>query len=100
MAYDIVWTETANLDLKELVQYIAIDDSHAALHFGNLVINRIEAIANFPLTGRIVPEEKEENLREVILSTYRLVYEIDQAEQLLYVVRIWHSAKGVLELLP
>jgi plasmid stabilization system protein ParE len=38
--------------------------------------NSGESLVNLPTRGRIVPEFKQENLRELLLDNYRLVYRI------------------------
>ena len=94
MAFRIDWTETALSDLLETVRYIAEDNPEAAQRLGNLIVDRIEGIAEFPFSARKVPEENNENLRELILRPYRLVLEIDSNLEVVYVLRIWHSSRG------
>lgn len=98
MAYAIGWAESALEDLKELVRYIAADDPVAADRFGRAIIKRVEALSSFPLTGRIVPEVGDDRLREVILAPYRIVYEVDEGLLRVVVVRVWHGARGTLNL--
>ena len=94
MGYQIVWTESANDDLKQIVSFIAIDDSDVAEKFGLSIIDQVETLSMHPRLGRIVPEEQIEEIRELILSPYRIVYEIYEKEKVIYVVRVWHSARG------
>ncbi len=94
MAYPIVWTETARNDLAQLVSYIASDDPVAAARFGEAIIDHIEQAALHPNSGRVVPEFQVETLRELILSPYRLIYEVHDETQKVYVVRLWHAARG------
>ena len=94
MGYQIVWAESANNDLKQIVSFIAIDDSDAAEKFGLSIVDQIEALSMHPRLGRIVPEEQIEEIRELIFSPYRIVYEIYEKEKVVYIVRVWHSARG------
>ena len=94
MGYQIVWTESGNNDLKQIVSFIAIDDSDAAERFGLSIIDQIEALSAHPRMERIVPEEQIEEIRELIVPPYRIVYEIYETERVIYVVRVWHSARG------
>ena len=98
MAFRIDRTERAQLDLQETVRYIAVDDPVSAKRFGDLIIDRIEGIADFPFSARKIPEKDEENLREIILRPYRLVLEIDPDREVIYVLRIWHSSRGTPEI--
>lgn len=98
MDYRVVWTKSALADLRDLVCYIARDDQTVAKRFGDLIVTKISSIQTFPRIGRLVPEYREDRLRELILSPYRIVYEIDDDQLILSVLRIWHSARGNLEL--
>jgi len=94
MDYQVVWTESAKADLKQLVTYIAEDNPSAAERFGLAIIEKIESVGEYPRIGRVVPEENNENLRELPYSPYRLIYEIHDNIRVVYVVRIWHSYRG------
>jgi toxin ParE1/3/4 len=98
MDYAIGWAESALEDLKDLVRYIAADNPVAAERFGKAIIRRVEVLATFPRTGRIVPELSDDLLREVIWTPYRIVYEVDDSLLRVSVVRVWHGARGELEI--
>ncbi len=98
MAYRVVWAEAALVDLRDLVRYIARDDRKVAKRFGDLVVTKVDSLQTFPRIGRIVPEYREDLLRELIVSPYRIIYEINDDAMILYVLRIWHGARGNLEL--
>jgi toxin ParE1/3/4 len=98
MDYRVIWTQAALADLRDLVRYIARDDQKVAKQFGELIIGKISSIQAFPRMGRMVPEYREDYLRELIVSPYRIVYEIDDEKLTLAVLRIWHAARGRLEL--
>jgi toxin ParE1/3/4 len=100
MAFRVVWSETALADLRDIVYYIARDDRQIAKRFGDLIVTKVESLQTFPRTGRIVPEYREECLRELIMAPYRIVYEIDDETTPLAILRIWHGTRGDLELLP
>ena len=98
MAYQIVWSKVALADLRDLVRYIARDNREAAGRFGNLIVSKVETLGPFPRIGRIVPEFRDDRLREIIITPYRIVYEIDDAAVTLSILRVWHGARGDLEL--
>lgn len=98
MDYSIVWTKTALADLAGLVRYIAADDPRAAKRLGELIISKVESISDFPRIGRIVPEYREDVVRELIVRPYRIVYELDDGARTISVLRIWHGARGDLSL--
>jgi plasmid stabilization system protein ParE len=54
---------------------------------------RSEQIANFPFSGRLVPEFETEQLREVIEGSYRIIYYI-KPEQI-DVIAVLHAARNI-----
>ena len=90
----IVWSKTALADLRDLVRYIAADDRETARRFGERIVSKVEGLSLFPRMGRMVPELRDDLLREVVLPPYRIIYELDEAGTMLSVLRIWHGARG------
>jgi plasmid stabilization system protein ParE len=100
MDYRIVWSKAALADLRDLVRFIAVDDPLAARRFGDRIVSRVEGLQSFPRLGRMVPEFRDELVREIILTPYRIIYEVDDDEGVLSVLRVWHGARGEPELPP
>jgi toxin ParE1/3/4 len=98
MAYRVVWSQTAVDDLRQIVEFIALDDAVAAANLADRVLNRIEQAAELPFSNRAVPEKSEETIREVILRPYRIVYQMDDQRDAIHILRIWHAARGVPDL--
>lgn len=98
MDYQIVWTESAREDLKQLVSFIAADDPIAAQRFGLRLVDHVEQASQQPWSGRKVPETNIEALRELIFPPYRIIYEIKDEEKTLHVIRVWHAARGEPEI--
>jgi len=98
MGHEVVLTLLAEGDLEEIVSFIAEDNPEAALATGRQIIERLEHLTSFPLSGRVVPEFGDDNLREIVHSHYRIVYQIVDEAKRIEVVRIWHGARGDLPL--
>ena len=98
MAYRLSWSPTARLDLRDLLTYIAEDDPAAARSFGRSLFRAIERLPRFPESGRIVPEFNEPTIREVIRKPCRIVYRIKAEDHTIEIVRVWHAARGTIEL--
>jgi toxin ParE1/3/4 len=94
VAYGLIWAPAALLDLKSLAAYIAEDDPAAGRKFVRSLFQVLERLAQFPQSGRIVPEFNEPNIREVIRRPCRIVYRIKSEEQIVEIVRVWHGARG------
>ena len=55
------------------------------------IISQVERLADFPESGRIVPEFGIMNLREIIHSPFRIVYRLDESR--VRIVRVWRSER-------
>ena len=92
MAGKIIWSLQAREDLRDVVTFIAAES------FGFRLMSKVDRLANFPLLGRVVPEEGDENIREIILRPYRIVYQVLAGQNAVAIVRIWHGARGEPEI--
>ena len=68
------WTEQAWKCLLEIERFVARDDPRAAARLVNRLIDRGDALAEYPEQGRRLPEIPESGLRELIVDNYRIVY--------------------------
>jgi plasmid stabilization system protein ParE len=55
------------------------------------IIERVEQLAMFPDSGRVVPEFDTPWLRELELPPFRIVYRRDEA--VVTVIRVWRSER-------
>ena len=55
------------------------------------IISQVERLADFPESGRMVPEFGITNLREIIHAPFRIVYRFDGSS--VRVIRIWRSER-------
>jgi toxin ParE1/3/4 len=71
------WTEQAVQDLRSIREFIERD----SLRYGRLVAERLydatTRIETFPRSGRTVPELGREDIRELIIGDYRIVYRLE-----------------------
>ncbi len=44
------------------------------------IVGLSRTLADFPLSGRKVPEFDDENIRELIAYSYRIIYVVEQSE--------------------
>jgi len=98
MAFKIIWSEQAREDLREIVTFIALDNPATAESFGYLLMTKVDALAQFPRLGRVVPEEDDEDIREIIFRSYRIVYQVIEKQQVVAIARVWHGARGEPEI--
>ena len=94
MAFKIIWSKQARDDLQAIVLFIAQDNPSVAASFGYQLMAKVDLLTGFPLLGRVVPEENDEAIREIILRPYRIIYKVGPEQQTIGIVRIWHGARG------
>lgn len=73
----IRWTSQALADLAEVSAYIAEDNPAAAQAWVNRLKSRVERASDFPRAGRRVPEFARDDIREVRVHSYRVVYRLE-----------------------
>jgi plasmid stabilization system protein ParE len=91
MAYKIRWSPRAASNFEDVCNYIAKDSEYYAALFAKKVNAVVKAIPQFPEAGRIVPEYRDETLREKIYENYRIVYRLKR--EFVEIVTICHGAK-------
>ena len=89
----VIWTEPALEDLSSVVHHIARDSPTYAARLGTSIVQAPRRLEDFPLSGRIVPEFSDENIRELIVGSYRLVYTV--RPEACYVVAIIHGSRDI-----
>ena len=98
MAYKLIWSPAARDDLHDIVVFIARDNPNRAMSFGYELISETERLREFPELGRVVPEYRSDNLREILFRPYRIVYRLDHERKFCQIARVWHSARGIPQL--
>ena len=94
MAFKIIWSEQARDDLQAIVLFIAQDNPPVAESFGYSLMSKVDLLAQFPQVGRVVPEENDETIREIIFRSYRIIYKIFMEKEIVAIARVWHGARG------
>ena len=89
----IEWTQPALLDLESIRDYISRDSEYYAARFIEKIIEAVEGLEKLPKMGRSVPEAEEENIREVLLHNYRIIYRVETGRIL--VLTIIHGARDL-----
>lgn len=70
----IVWSPLAIEKMSDISDYIALDNPLAALNWVETVFEEVEKLSQFPDSGRIVPELKNNQYRELVIGSYRVIY--------------------------
>ncbi len=85
------WTENAIGHLTNIYEYVAINSPMYAKRMVDKITRRSEQIADYPFSGREVPEYDAEDIREIIEPPYRIIYRIKPSQ--IDVLAVIHSAQ-------
>jgi toxin ParE1/3/4 len=88
----VTFAESAIRDLEDLRDWYSSQSApDTGTRLVREVVERVEQLAEFPASGRIVPEFETSWLRELIHPPFRIVYRLDADR--VRVVRIWRSER-------
>ncbi|MDI6804399.1 MAG: type II toxin-antitoxin system RelE/ParE family toxin [Bacteroidota bacterium] len=76
----VKWSLPAKEDLKQINDFISRDSKYYAKKVSTEIVERSEHLNLYPSIGRIVPEINEKNIRELIIYSYRMIYQISEDE--------------------
>ena len=93
MARKIIWSYGAMYDLDALAEYIARDSSFYAAAFTQQILDASRSLNEFSERGRVVPELGNPNVRELLISEYRLIYSIEQSR--VVILALVHGARDL-----
>jgi toxin ParE1/3/4 len=82
----LIWTEPALSDLQAIFDYISKDSEYYASVFIGEIIKSAEKLTDFPEIGRIVPEYQQNDIREILVQSYRVIYQLEQNQILILTV--------------
>jgi len=91
------WTDNAIVHISIIYEYIAHDSPLYAKKMIDKIIVRSEQIADFPLSGRKVPEYEKDDIREMIEKSYRIIYRIKSNK--IDVLAVVHCAQILTEVI-
>jgi len=87
----INWTDPA---LDGIFDFISRDAPAYAQIFVQQIMDAADRLEVFPRSGRAVPEARDENVREVIFQSYRVVYWIID-ETRLDITAVMHGSRDL-----
>jgi plasmid stabilization system protein ParE len=94
MAFKLIWSPVSRDDLRDIVRFIARDNVPRAQSFAYELMRRADILQEHPEAGRVVPEFRDPQFREIIFSPYRIVYRFQKSRKFVEIARVWHAARG------
>ena len=89
----ILWTRPALTSLLEIARYVQIENPSAARRLAAAIRSKVARLEKFPQSGRTVPEFPTSDLREIIVSDYRVIYRYLKALSRVEILAVRHSAR-------
>jgi plasmid stabilization system protein ParE len=83
----IIWSPLAIERASEIAEYIAQDKPSAAENWINTVFLKVEKLKSTPEIGRLVPEIRNNQFRELIYGNYRIIYRIEKKQISILTIR-------------
>jgi toxin ParE1/3/4 len=88
----ISFATSAFQDLEEIRGwYLKLEVPEVGERLLQEIVATVERLAEFPESGRVVPELGVPQLREIIHPPFRIVYRLDKAR--VRIVRVWRSER-------
>ena len=89
----VIWSEPAKADLRSIHDFIAHDSQHYAKKVTQDIREKTDVLDELPKVGKKVPELNDENVRELSLYSYRIIYEIKS--QGVFVLAVMHKRRDL-----
>ena len=96
----ITWSTLAVEQAREIAAYIALDKPSAAEKWIDGIFESVDRLIDFPQSGRMVPEIKRNEIREIVQGSYRVVYKVQDAEILILLVKAYRQKLKQNEIEP
>ena len=73
----VIWAESAQLALDEVIAYIAAESRENAVRVLESALEAARHLSTLAERGRVVPELNDPAMREVFVFRYRLMYHVE-----------------------
>jgi plasmid stabilization system protein ParE len=84
----VIWSAEAQAQLAAIHDNVAENDPQAAEALIKRLVARVVQLETVPFSGRRVPEYPDDDLRELLLRPYRIIYQ--QSDARVEVVTVMH----------
>jgi toxin ParE1/3/4 len=88
---EIRWTDQALSDLDAVAEFISRDSASISRIVVEQAFRAVERLADFPESGRVVPETNRPDVREIFVYAYRIIYRVKEPR--VFILSVQHGAK-------
>jgi toxin ParE1/3/4 len=87
----LVWSPLADGQVDDALAFIEADNPVAALAWLERLLERVKSLTDYPDSGRVVPELQRDDIREVLVVPYRVMYR--RGADVVEIAAIRHEAR-------
>jgi toxin ParE1/3/4 len=92
----IDWSPGSLDEIEEIGEYIGVDRPGASEAWIDGLVARVERLATFPRSGRLVAEEEgRSETREIIYTSYRVLYRV--LEDHVEILAVIHTRRDTVD---
>lgn len=98
--YDVFWSEAAEDDLIDIIEYLSANNPSNALRVFRQIKQKAKSLCSSPNRGRIVPELRDQGIslyRELIIPPWRIIYRV--SEKTVYILSVFDSRRNMEDIL-
>ena len=89
----VIWSQPAKADLRSIHDFIAHDSRFYAKKVVQDIREKTDILEQLPKCGKKTPELNDDQVRELSLYSYRIIYEIK--EQGIFVLAVVHKRRDL-----
>lgn len=90
----IGWTDQAKNDLRDIYDFISKDSKKYAKHQIVRIQVKTKLLKTTPKAGRVIPEISDQDYRELIEGSYRIIYKII-SDTAIDILVVHHSSRDL-----
>ncbi len=91
---EINWTNEAQLWLKDIYNYIALDKKSVAKKVVNEIFNKVQILQSFPKIGYEYPNNENKEIRILLYGHYRIAYLIKDVKTI-DILGVFHGSLDI-----
>ncbi len=88
----LIWAPSALKDIDTIAAYISKDSIQAAENIVELFFDKAEVLTKHPKFGKPVPEANDPAFREILVSRYRIIYELVNSKSV-NIITVHHQSR-------
>jgi toxin ParE1/3/4 len=89
----VIWSEPAKVDLRSIHDFIAHNSRHYAKKVTQDIREKTDILDRLPKVGKKVPELNDDAVKELLLYSYRIIYEIKSQD--IFVLAVVHKRRDL-----